>query len=88
MSDVILRVECLHKVFPISKERQVKAVRDISFEVQRGEIFGFLGPNGAGKSTTISMVTTQLEPTSGKIIFNDTDITCKSVCHVCWKIFC
>lgn len=74
MSDVILRVENLHKVFPISKERQVKAVRDISFEVQRGEIFGFLGPNGAGKSTTISMVTTQLEPTSGKIFIDEQSI--------------
>lgn len=74
MSDVILRVENLDKVFPISKERQVKAVRDISFEVQRGEIFGFLGPNGAGKSTTISMVTTQLEPTSGKIFIDEQSI--------------
>ena len=74
MSDVILRVENLHKVFPISKERQVKAVRDISFEVQRGEIFGFLGPNGAGKSTTISMVTPQLEPTSGKILVDEQSI--------------
>ena len=74
MSDVILRVENLHKVFPISKERQVEAVRDISFEVQRGEIFCFLGPNGAGKSTTISMVTTQLEPTSGKIFIDEQSI--------------
>jgi len=71
MSDIILRVENLHKVFQVSKDRRVEAVRSISFEVQRGEIFGFLGPNGAGKSTTISMVTTQLEPTSGKIFIDD-----------------
>jgi ABC-2 type transport system ATP-binding protein len=41
------------------------AVDSISFEVSRGEIFGFLGPNGAGKSTTIKMLTTLLYPTSG-----------------------
>jgi ABC-2 type transport system ATP-binding protein len=43
-----------------------KAVDDISFEVQRGEIFGFLGPNGAGKSTTIRMLNGLLLPTSGE----------------------
>ena len=43
-----------------------KAVDDISFEVTRGEIFGFLGPNGAGKSTTIRMLNGLLLPTSGE----------------------
>jgi ABC-2 type transport system ATP-binding protein len=43
------------------------AVDDISFEVQKGEIFAFLGPNGAGKTTTIKMLTTLLEPTSGTL---------------------
>ncbi len=43
-----------------------KAVDDISFEVSRGEIFGFLGPNGAGKSTTIRMLNGLLLPTSGE----------------------
>jgi ABC-2 type transport system ATP-binding protein len=42
------------------------AVDDISFEVHRGEIFGFLGPNGAGKSTTIRMLNGLLLPTSGQ----------------------
>ena len=41
------------------------AVRDVSFDVQRGEIFGILGPNGAGKSTTIRMLCGILDPTSG-----------------------
>jgi drug efflux transport system ATP-binding protein len=42
-----------------------RAVDDLSFQVRRGEIFGFLGPNGAGKSTTIHMLTGLLQPTSG-----------------------
>src|SRR6478609_2966861 len=53
----------------------IKAVDDISFEVKAGEIFAFLGPNGAGKSTTISMLTTMLRPTSGKLILNHHDVT-------------
>jgi ABC-2 type transport system ATP-binding protein len=43
------------------------AVQDVSFEVGKGEIFAFLGPNGAGKTTTISMLTTILKPTSGRV---------------------
>ena len=43
------------------------AVRDISFEVQKGEIFAFLGPNGAGKTTTIKMLITLSTPTSGSV---------------------
>lgn len=43
------------------------AVDNISFNVEKGEIFGFLGPNGAGKSTTIKMLTTLLHPTAGQM---------------------
>ena len=46
------------------------AVDNISFNVEKGEIFAFLGPNGAGKTTTIKILTTLLRPTSGKIIVN------------------
>ena len=46
------------------------AVDDISFVVEKGEIFAFLGPNGAGKTTTIKMLTTLLTPTSGEIQLN------------------
>src|SRR5579875_208355 len=42
-----------------------KAVSDVSFSVQPGEIFGLLGPNGAGKTTTIRMLTGQLDPSNG-----------------------
>ncbi len=45
----------------------VKAVDDISFQVDQGELFGFLGINGAGKSTTINMLCTLYPPTAGEI---------------------
>ncbi|MDP4163443.1 MAG: ATP-binding cassette domain-containing protein, partial [Bacillota bacterium] len=48
----------------------VKAVSDISLDIEQGEIVGYLGPNGAGKSTTIKMMTGVLEPTSGEILVN------------------
>jgi ABC-2 type transport system ATP-binding protein len=59
-SSSIVRVENLSKNFG-----KLKAVDGVTFEVKRGEIFGFLGPNGAGKSTTIKMLTTLLHPSSG-----------------------
>lgn len=52
----------------------VKAVDNISFAVESGEIFGFLGPNGAGKSTTIMILTTLLKPTSGKVLVSGYDV--------------
>ena len=44
-----------------------RAVDDISFDIQTGEIVGLLGPNGAGKTTTMRMITGFLEPTDGTI---------------------
>jgi ABC-2 type transport system ATP-binding protein len=55
------------------KYKNFIAVDNISFNVEKGEIFAFLGPNGAGKTTTIKMLTTLLTPTSGQIILNDFD---------------
>lgn len=49
------------------QETVIKAVNDITFTVEKGEIFGFLGPNGAGKTTTIRMMTGVLKPTRGNI---------------------
>ena len=51
------------------------AVDDINFTIKDNEIVGFLGPNGAGKSTTMNMITGYIEPTEGKIIVNDYDIS-------------
>ena len=50
------------------------AVNDVSFSVEKGEIFGFLGPNGAGKSTTMMIFTTLLKPTSGKALIIGFDV--------------
>ena len=52
----------------------LKAVDDISFNVENGEIFGFLGPNGAGKTTTIMILTTLLKPTSGQGLVSGFDV--------------
>ncbi len=49
------------------KGNVIRAVDNVSFHVEKGEIFGLLGPNGAGKTTTIRMLTGVLEPTAGKI---------------------
>ncbi|MBU1469553.1 MAG: ABC transporter ATP-binding protein [candidate division Zixibacteria bacterium] len=46
---------------------QIEAVKDLSFNVSQGEIFGLLGPNGAGKTTTITMIVGMQDPTSGTI---------------------
>jgi ABC-2 type transport system ATP-binding protein len=51
-----------------------KAVNDISFTINKGQIVGFLGPNGAGKSTTMKMITGYLEPTAGEIKVCDIDV--------------
>ncbi|MDO9410183.1 ABC transporter ATP-binding protein [Patulibacter sp.] len=79
--DNILQVRDLRKEFPITKgllfKRQVDAVRavdGVSFDVRRGETFGLVGESGCGKSTTARMICRLLDPTSGQIDFDGTDI--------------
>jgi ABC-2 type transport system ATP-binding protein len=60
MAEIILKADNLVKTFD-----KVKAVRGITFDIKRGEIFSLLGPNGAGKTTTISMLSCLLAPTEG-----------------------
>jgi ABC-2 type transport system ATP-binding protein len=52
----------------------LEAVREVTFDVHEGEIFGFLGPNGAGKTTTIKILATLLLPTSGRAALNGFDV--------------
>ena len=56
-----------------------KAVKDISFKVNKNEIIGILGPNGCGKTTTIGMILGLLKPTSGKVLINGIEIEKKRV---------
>ena len=69
MNDTIIQVKNLVIAFG-----NFKAVNDISFEVRHGEIFGFLGANGAGKTTTIRTLCGILNPTSGQVFVNGTDV--------------
>ncbi len=64
----MIKVENLTKKFG-----DFTAVDNVSFFVNKGEIFAFLGPNGAGKTTTIRMLTTLLKPTSGQVLINGSD---------------
>ena len=70
MSDITLAVKGLRKV--IGKRTIIK---DLSFELKRGEVFGFLGPNGAGKTTTIRMLVGLIKPTSGSIHICGLDVS-------------
>ncbi len=73
MTDAVIRVEQLRKEFRHGLfMRRVLAVKDVSFHVERGDIFGFLGPNGAGKTTTIKILTGLISPTGGSAqLFGD-----------------
>jgi len=65
----------LLKLVNISKQYDgVRAVDQVSFAVQRGDIYGFLGPNGAGKTTTIRMIMGIIQPDSGSIEINDNNM--------------
>ena len=65
----MIAVENVSKVFGSQK-----AVENVSFTVQTGEVVGFLGPNGAGKSTTMRMITGFLPPTSGRVTLDGVDV--------------
>jgi ABC-2 type transport system ATP-binding protein len=55
---------------------RVDAVKDVSFQVKKGEIFGILGPNGSGKSTLIRLIATLLTPDSGTVTVFGRDVVC------------
>lgn len=74
-----ISIKNLIKEFSRKSEQPVRAVDDISFDVQSGKIFGLLGPNGAGKSTTIKILTTLIPPTSGTVLVNGYDVVKQSL---------
>jgi len=63
----------------VKKYRNRTVVKDVSFEVEQGEIAGLLGPNGAGKTTSFYMIVGLIQPNEGKIFLNDEDITYEPV---------
>jgi ABC-2 type transport system ATP-binding protein len=75
MPEAIVDVDELSRTFVVRRRvgatrrrrTEVKAVSNVSFQIQRGEMVGYIGPNGAGKSTTIKMLTGILVPTSGRL---------------------
>src|SRR5580765_6641761 len=66
----MIKVQNLAKLFGAKR-----AVDDISFSLERGEVLGFLGPNGAGKSTTMRMITGFMPPTSGRVTVGGFDVS-------------
>ena len=75
----VIRVENLVKEFDVrgakGKDKILRAVDDVSFSVRRGSTTALVGESGSGKSTVANMVLNLLEPTSGKVYYNDTDIS-------------
>ncbi|HXN06364.1 MAG TPA: ATP-binding cassette domain-containing protein [Nitrospiria bacterium] len=69
----IIQVSHLRKEYRLGN-RIIPAIKDISFTVRQGEVFGFLGPNGAGKSSTINILCTVLKPTSGTVILDSQNV--------------
>jgi oligopeptide/dipeptide ABC transporter ATP-binding protein len=83
MSDTepLLRVEGLTKHFPVTRGLfgrvvgRVRAVDDLSFDIARGETLGLVGESGSGKTTAGRAVLRLIEPTSGRVLFDGTDVT-------------
>ena len=80
MGKTLLKIENLKEYYPVrkgffGKTGYVKALDDVSFEVNDGEVFGIVGDSGCGKSTLGLAITKLIEPTGGQIILNGEDIT-------------
>ncbi|MBQ9329540.1 MAG: ATP-binding cassette domain-containing protein, partial [Oscillibacter sp.] len=73
----MIRAEHLSKTFDARRER-IHAVRDVSFSIQEGEIFGVIGLSGAGKSTLVRCLNLLERPTSGHVYVNGRDLTALS----------
>jgi len=74
----ILKVNNLSKSFG-----KVRAVHDLSFEVDQGEILGIIGPNGAGKTTLFNLISGEIKPDTGEVIFNGKDVAITQTYRKC-----
>jgi putative ABC transport system ATP-binding protein len=74
IGDVVLQTTNLSKQFK-SGDSRVYALRDVSFDVKRGEFIGIIGPSGSGKSTLLGIISGLDSPTSGSVIIDGQDIT-------------
>lgn len=93
---MLIEVKNLSKEFKVAKrggaffkkeQTTLKAVNDVSFEIEKGEIVAFIGPNGAGKSTTIKMLTGIIHKTSGSITIDGLN-PCTQRKKLAYKIGC
>lgn len=76
MKEVLVDAQNLKKYFPTGdKDKPVKAVDNVSFQIFRGETLGVVGESGCGKSTTGRLVLNLIEPTSGSVTFQGTELT-------------
>lgn len=73
--EILLDVQHLTHVFPLSKKVQQKALDDLSFQIYKGEIFGLVGESGCGKSTVVKQIMNLYQPTEGKIIYDGIETT-------------
>jgi branched-chain amino acid transport system permease protein len=78
MAETILRVAGVSKRFG-----GLQALSDVGLVIERGQVYGLIGPNGAGKTTFFKMLTCEVPPTSGRIVFEGRDITGMTVTDVC-----
>src|SRR3954452_5081819 len=71
-SETMIRLENLTKTFPGQHE---PAVEELSMKIPEGEIVILVGPSGCGKTTTMKLINRLIEPTSGRIVLDDEDVT-------------
>lgn len=71
----VLRVDRVSKDFKKAEGGIVEVLREVSFEIERGNLFTLLGPSGCGKSTILNIVAGFEQPTSGQVLYDDTIIT-------------
>ena len=74
MPEILLDVQHLNHVFRLGKHTRIKAVDDVSFQMERGEIFGLVGESGSGKSTVARCIMNVYQPTAGQIFYKGINI--------------